>query len=245
MVAATMTASRSSGLQTQATQAKAPMNVADVERIASMFGGGALALFGLSQRSLPGIGLALLGTALLQRGYSGQCQLYRALNFSTAQPRGPATSVPAGEGVKLQKTVTVNRSPGEIYRFWRFFTNLPRFMSHLESVTSQGNRSHWVAKGPMGMRFEWDAEVINDRPNELIAWRSLPGSTVDTAGSVHFLPTFGGGTEVQVTLKYNPPGGKIGASLAGLFGQAPEQQIEDDLHRFKQLMEGSSTAVRV
>jgi uncharacterized membrane protein len=117
--------------------------------------------------------------------------------------------------------------------------NLPRIMRHLDSVKGTGgNRSHWVAKAPLGLSVEWDAEVHNQRPNELIAWRSLEGSQVDTAGSVHFRRTPGGrGTEIQVVLKYDPPGGKVGAGLARLLGESPEQQIEEDLRRFKQLME--------
>jgi uncharacterized membrane protein len=156
--------------------------------------------------------------------------------------RAPATSVPAGEGVKIQQTLFVRRSPADLYRFWRNFENLPRFMSHLESVTSTGgNRSHWVAKGPLGVRFEWDAEVINERESEMIAWRSLEGSEVNTAGSVHFERGLGGsGTDIRVTLKYDPPAGKMGAAIARLFGQAPEQQIEEDLHRFRDMMEAGS-----
>src|SRR5207248_10434737 len=115
----------------------------------------------------------------------------------------------------------------------------PRVMSHLESVrTTSPSQSHWVAKGPLGTKFEWDAEIYTERPNELISWRSLPGSEVDTTGSVHFLRAPGGrGTEVKVVLKYDPPAGKVGAAVAGLFLQSPGEQIKDDLGRFKALME--------
>ena len=111
-------------------------------------------------------------------------------------------------------------------------------MRHLESVTEEGNRSHWVAKAPLGTSVSWDAEIITERANELIGWRSLPGSTVDTAGSVHFQSAAGGrGTEVRVELKYDPPAGKVGATLAECLGEAPEQQIEEDLTTFKRMME--------
>lgn len=112
-------------------------------------------------------------------------------------------------------------------------------MTHLQSVRAMGgNRLHWVVVGPAGIAAEWDAEIINEKQNELIAWRSLPGSQVDTAGSVHFqrMPD-GRGTEVKVNLKYNPPAGSFGAALARVFGPAPENQIEEDLQHFKQIME--------
>src|SRR5262249_30590570 len=130
------------------------------------------------------------------------------------------------------------RSPEELYRFWRNFENLPRFMHNLVSVTSAGNRSHWVARGPLGMHAEWDAEIITEEPNRLIGWRSLEGSEVATAGSVHFEPAPGGrGTQVRIEMKYDPPAGKVGTLIAKLFGESPDRQIQDDLRRFKQLME--------
>jgi len=129
------------------------------------------------------------------------------------------------------------RRAQELYVMWRDFENLPRFMSHLKSVKTYGNRSHWVADGPTGP-VEWDADIVNDEPNRLIAWRSLQESQVATAGAVHFTPLgHDRGTEVLVELKYDPPGGKLGSWLAWLFGQEPGQQIREDLRRFKQLME--------
>jgi uncharacterized membrane protein len=205
----------------------------------SALGGAALAVTGLMRGTGGGLALAALGGGLMYRGLTGHCPMYGSLGISTAGPEGRRASVEAGQGVKVEKAFTINRSPEQLYRFWRNLENLPCFMQHLESVKATGgNRSHWVAKGPMGMCVEWDAEIINERENELIAWRSLPGSDVDNAGSVHFrrLPA-GRGTEVKVTLKYDPPTGSVGATLAKLFGEAPEQQIEEDLRRFKQQME--------
>ena len=139
----------------------------------------------------------------------------------------------------LKKAITVNRAPEEVYRFWHDFRNLPRFMRHLEDVQVTGSRrSHWKAKAPAGMTVEWDAVVVDDRPNELIAWRSLEGADVDNSGSVRFTPAPGGrGTEVRVELDYAPPGGAVGATIAKLFGEEPEQQVQDDLRRFKQVLE--------
>lgn len=135
--------------------------------------------------------------------------------------------------------MVINRPPEELYAFWRNFENLPRIMQHLKSVRSTGgNRSHWVAQGPFGSPAEWEAEIITERPNETIGWRSLPGSVVDTAGSVHFQRTPGDrGTEVRVVLKYDPPAGKAGAAIAWLTGAVPEHQIREDLRRFKRFME--------
>ncbi|HYG36358.1 MAG TPA: SRPBCC family protein [Clostridia bacterium] len=141
--------------------------------------------------------------------------------------------------IHIEKSITVNRSPEELYAFWHQFESLPTFMNHLESVRNLGeNRSHWVAKGPAGTRVEWDAEIIQDKPNELIAWRSLVGADVDNAGSVRFERAPGDrGTIVRIKLQYSPPAGVLGATVAKLFGETPEKQVPVDLHHFKQLME--------
>jgi uncharacterized membrane protein len=184
----------------------------------------------------------------VQRGVSGHCNVYGAMGYDTAgegeHRRSDKVSVAGGRGVKVEKSVTINRPPEELYSFWRNFENLPRFMHHLESVrVTGGDRSHWVAKGPAGSTVEWDAEVYNEKENEMIAWRSLEGADVASAGSVHFTPAAAGrGTVVRVVLKYDPPGGVIGATVAKLFGENPEQQIDEDLRRFKQVMESGEIA---
>ncbi|MFC4018725.1 SRPBCC family protein [Micromonospora sp. GCM10011542] len=141
--------------------------------------------------------------------------------------------------IRISIGVTVNRSPAEAYRFWRDVENLPRFMSHLESVRADDlRRSHWIARGPAGRRIEWQAEILDDQPNRSIAWRSVPGARVPNAGRVRFDPAPGDrGTEVRVQLGYAPPAGKLGRAVAKLFGEEPEQQVRDDLRRFKQVLE--------
>jgi uncharacterized membrane protein len=141
--------------------------------------------------------------------------------------------------VRVTKTIIVNRSPEEVYRFWRDLANLPTFMKHLESVQVTGdNRSHWKATGPGGKTVEWDAEIVEDQPNTRIAWRSLEGSDIDNSGSVQFERASGGrGTLVRVELRYTPPGGVVSATLAKLFGEEPGQQVDDDLRAFKQVLE--------
>ncbi len=223
-------------------------NVGQTERWACAVGGGALALYGVTRGSLGGIALALLGAALVQRGVSGHCNVYEVMNFSTAGGdalrNSENVSVQGERGTKVEKSITINRPAAELYSFWRNFENLPRFMNHLESVTmTGGDRSHWVAKAPAGSSVEWDAEVYNEKEGELIAWRTLEGSQVASAGSVRFEETPGGGsTNVRVSLKYDPPGGKLGSLVARLFGENPEQQIDEDLARFKQMMESGGAA---
>jgi uncharacterized membrane protein len=149
-----------------------------------------------------------------------------------------------GQPLILQKSVTINKPAAELFQFWRNFEQLPRFMGHLKSVKDLGNnRSHWVAKGPAGVNVEWDAQITEEKPNELIAWRSLDGADVDNAGEVRFERSTGGrGTVLKVRLQYNPPAGKLGAAVAKLLGEAPEKQIAVDLLRFKQMMETGEIA---
>jgi uncharacterized membrane protein len=216
--------------------------VGDNERMISTISGAALALFGLARRSPLGVALAALGGTLLYRGMSGHCPAYQSMGISTA-PSHTKSAIHAG--VHLERSITVDRPAAELYHFWRNFENLPRFMHHLESVRVLDNRrSHWVANAPAGRVVEWDAEIINERENELIAWHSLEGADVDHAGSVRFRPApQGRGTEIRVSLQYYPPAGKVGATLAKLLGEAPEQQIHDDLRRFKQIMETGEVAM--
>ena len=148
-----------------------------------------LRFYGLSRGTLGGLGLALLGGSLIYRGVTGHCSAYQALGLDTARPPGPQDSVRAQHGVRVDETVMILRPREELYRYWRDLSNLPRIMRHLESVqTTSENRSHWTAKGPFDLRIEWDAEIITERENELIGWRSVGESQVDTAGSVHFIP---------------------------------------------------------
>jgi len=158
--------------------------------------------------------------------------------MSTAEAQGSATVIPANQGVKVEASVTVHKPVHDVYQEWRNLEHLPQFMSHLKEVRPEGEyRSHWVAEGPMGMSVEWDAEITNDNRDEAIAWQSVDGSEIDTAGSVHFRPIENGETEVRVNLKFNPPGGRLGAAFAKILGNDPEAQIREDLQRFKHLME--------
>ena len=138
----------------------------------------------------------------------------------------------------VEQSLTIHRSPEELYRFWRNFENLPHFMEHLKAVQClDQKRSHWVVKAPMGKEVEWDAEIINDEPGRLIAWQSLPNADVVNAGTVRFESAAGNGTQLRVLIKYDPPGGKLGAAAARFFSENPNQQVREDLRRFKEMME--------
>lgn len=202
------------------------------ERMLYGLGGGALALVGLARRDLPGLGLMALGGSLAYRSMTG------------AWPFAGKEGVDADYSVRVDTAVTINKPAAEIYRLWHDFENLPNIMSHLQSVTVQnGNRSHWVAKAPMGRTVEWDAEIINEEENRLIAWRSVGDADVQSAGSVRFEEAPAGrGTQVQVKIEYMPPAGAAGALVARLFQEEPSQQVKDDLRRLKQLLETGEVA---
>jgi len=144
-----------------------------------------------------------------------------------------------GRAVRVRRSVTVNRAVDELYRFWRDLSNVPTFMERIDSVRVTGDRrSHWIATGPLGLPFEWEAEIVEDRENQVISWQSLAGSEIDSGGAVKFRPAPGArGTEVTLELEYTPPGRELTAQLLKLMGQAPAQQLREDLRRFKELME--------
>lgn len=215
-------------------------NVGPIERWASVLVGSGLTLVGLRRGAALGGLLASVGGSLVYRGATGHCPLYARFDMSTARG-GTRDELGGRRGVHVTRSVTINRPLEELYRFWRDFSNLPRFLDHLESVrVIDGRRSHWVAKGPAGLQVSWDAEIIEDIPNDHISWRSLEGSQVTSAGSVHFTAhPAGRGTELRVRLQYNPPAGKVGAAVAWLLGEEPSQQIREDLRRLKQIMETS------
>lgn len=213
-------------------------NISQREQQFSTWGGAALLLAGLKRGKLGGLLMSLAGGGLLYRGLSGHCYCYDALGIDSSED-SDATAVPAQQGLRVEESITVNRTAEELYDFWKELENLPLVMSHLRRVeTRDEGRSRWVAEGPLGQSVSWDAEINNQREPELIAWRSLPGSQIETAGSVHFVPQENGrGCVVRVSLKYNPPGGRIGAGIAWMLGAGLEKQLHEDLARFKSVME--------
>jgi uncharacterized membrane protein len=167
-----------------------------------------------------------------------------AQRFSSTE-RGATLNKRSAMSVHVEEVATINKPVGEVYRSWKKFENFPSFMRHLESVHMLNNgRSRWRATAPAGTTVEWEAEMVEDREGELIAWRSVEGSQIQNSGTVQFRPAPGArGTELRVRLDYRPPAGRLGRGIAWLFGEEPEQQIRDDLRRFKQLLETGEIAV--
>lgn len=147
--------------------------------------------------------------------------------------------------IQVKKSVTLMKPRAEVYQFWRNLGRLPSFMIHLVSVTEVSRtRSHWVAHAPAGAQVEWHADIIAERENELLSWRSTADSDIQNEGSVRFKDAPADrGTEVQVELSYDAPGGPAGAAIAKWFGEEPSQQLTDDLRRFKQVMETGEVVV--
>lgn len=218
--------------------ANAERNITDVERWGSMAAGIAMALYGLSRRSAPGLVVAGLGALLLRRGVSGHCDVYEMLGRNTAESGTDTRQALSGSrGVLVEEGVTIDRSADELYRFWRRLENLPRFMRHLASVERVTDTlSRWTATAPGGMAVEWNAEIINEVPGRVIGWRSLEGADVVSAGSVNFEGS-GVGTRVRVRLQYSPPGGKAGAAVAWLLGRDLATELRSDLGTLKQMLE--------
>src|SRR5918993_5240322 len=222
----------------QDARARSDRNLSEVERWASIAAGAGLAVYGLSRLKRNGWAWTGLGAFLLRRGVTAHCDMYEALGMNTAADPGDTRAALRGpRGVNVLESVTINRPIEELYRFWRNLENLPRFMRHLESVERiTDTLSRWRAKGPAGTTVEWNAEIINEVPNQVIGWRSIEGSDVVSAGSVNF-EALGGATRVRVRLQYSPPGGKVGDAVARLLGSDAATQIRQDLHRFKDLLE--------
>jgi uncharacterized membrane protein len=213
-------------------------NIGSKERWVSALGGGALAMWGLRRASWAGLTLAVAGGALAWRGIRGWCHLYGALGIDRADTERTVGNL----GVKIERHVLVAASPERLYRFWRNLENLPRIMSHLDSVqTLSPTRSRWLAKAPAGMTVEWEAEIINDQPPSLLAWRTLAGAPVVHAGAVRFIP-IGAATRIEVSLQYDPPGGTLAHAVAELMNADAGARIEHDLNEFKRALESGRLA---
>lgn len=223
-------------------QAGREVNASDIEHIAALSAGGILLVKGLLKGGPLGLLYKVGGLALLYRGQQGYRPLYDLLGVELPQE-------PTGVGkinARVDYEIVVNRPPDELYRIWRNLSNLPVFMENLVSVNEiDDRRSLWVAKGPAGTVVKWEAEIVNDIENELIAWQTLEGSGVDNAGSVHFEPEGDNSTRLKVVVRYDPPADQLGIWLAKLSGSDAQAQIEADLQRFKAIMEiGGAVAAR-
>lgn len=227
------------GIQAQEHMSRR-MNVGPIERGISLVTGMGLLSYVMTRRPPMSLPAALEAGYLIYRGATGHCVIYQTLEINRAQENGH-------QGIRVERSVTINRPRDQLFRIWRNFENLPRFMKHLKSVrvdpSSDGKRSHWVALAPMDRTVEWDAEVVEECENELLAWKSLPGSLVESMGRVEFREAPGQrGTILHVSMQYNPVAGSMGAAFAKLLGKEPGQEIREDLRQFKQIMETGETA---
>ncbi len=221
------------------------INVTQNERTISLVGGSILTVFGaiigLARRNPAGALVALIGGGLIYQGTTGHSPLYRLLGTNRAvKTNTQRVSVPHEQGEHVSAVVVINRPVEELYSIWKNFQNLPQIMSYLDKVQMIDDKhSRWTVKSPVGTPVSWDAEIINDVRNEVIAWRSLQNAQVANAGSVRFreAPYRKGSTEVRVTLEYVAPGQKLGIAVAKWLGKNPEQQLQDDLERFKMYIE--------
>lgn len=215
-------------------------NVGGQERALSIAAGAALGVLGLKIRGLTGLALIAGSVGLVKRGYSGHCELNSMLGRNSA--RAASAEDYFERGIQVEAAFTIQKPRQELYDYWHNFENLPTFMHHVKTVRrGEGGLWHWEIDAPAGMTVKWDAEIVNDVPGEVIAWRSVDGADVDNAGSVRFVEAPGErGTEVRVTIDYIPPGGTLGKWAATLFGKDPKMLIRSDLRRFKQLMEAGA-----
>jgi len=222
------------------------VNVGKTERTLSGVGGAVAIGYGLTRGTLGGLALAAIGGGLLFRSVTGHCGAYKVLGIDTAEGQGSHDGTGAGSAktVRVRRTFTVAKSAEECYRYWRQLDNLPKFMTHLNSVkVTDQKHSHWEAKAPLGRTVSWDAEITEDQPNKKIAWKSVGEPDIENEGSVEFRTAPGGrGTQVTAEIRYNPPGGKLGATLAWLLGEEPEIQVTEDLRHFKEVMETGEIA---
>ena len=212
--------------------------VAPRQRAFFLASGAPLLLLGVSRRGIAGTAAAIIGSGLMYQGMTGKLQ--QLAGGEGGRTKSKAASVEHGQGMKVMASTTIDRPREEIYRFWRNFENLPHFMDDVVSVeVKDDKRSHWKVKGPTGQTVEWDAEIINEIENELIAWKSTGSADdVSNAGSVHFKTASGNrGTWVQTEINYQPPGGKLAALASRLLPKDPERMARKNLQRLKQFME--------
>jgi uncharacterized membrane protein len=220
------------------------VNVARPERWISALAGAGLLYYGIRKRSWAGTLLAAAGAKLVLRGVFGTSLIYRFLGINTADSYAAGKRGSASGEFQAEKSISIDRSPEDVYRFWRNFENLPRVMKHLKSVrTIDDKRSHWVVKAPAGAEVEWDAEILEERENRRIAWRSMEGSEIRNDGVVLFEPLTGDRTtELRVRISYGMPAGRMGKAFAKLFGKDPDRMLDTDLRGFKSMMETGETA---
>ena len=218
-----------------------PVNVGDLERVVSVALGGILAVQCLVRRTWTSTLAGLVGAGLIVRGLTGHCAVYQALGLDTAaRERGEGVEAKAGLRFEIERSILVRRPRQELFRFWRKLENLPRFVTHLESVrVDLRGRSHWAAVGPQGVRAEWDARFVRETEDEVLAWEAVSGSEMGSWGWVSLLD-HPEGTEVVVRFGYRPVSGAAASRLQAILGREPAAQLEEDLRLWKRIMEAET-----
>lgn len=221
------------------------INVSQTERWLSAFTGASLSLFSLFRRDRLSIGLGAVGVALLQRGLTGHSYLYQLFDITTVE-NSPSTKaqLTGQRGIRVQRRITINRSPQDLYNFWRDVTNAPRYMPFIETVTKTGERtSHWTAASPTGQTIEWNAEIVQEQAGHSISWHAHGSPITANAGKVSFEPATGErGTVVTLELDYLQFSGSLVGSLGRIIAHIPEREALETLRRFKELMEAGEVA---
>ncbi|QDV36987.1 SRPBCC family protein [Tautonia plasticadhaerens] len=213
-------------------------NVGQAERVASAALGGTLLLLGLGRRSLGGAAVAALGGGLVYRAATGHCHLYEALGVDTAADRGAAAGA-SEDSPEAVVAITIGKPAEDLERLWRDPRTLTRITSGFAEVTPAGDgRMRWKVRGPLGRDFEWDTQVVEDRPGSGQRWQSVDGASLPSEGEIHFRPAPGDrGTEVTLRIRFNMPGGALGLAAAKLLGFVPKLFAERAIHYFRALAE--------
>lgn len=225
-------------------QGNAPM----IERGLSLVSGVGLLVIGARMGGIKGLIVILCGADMVFRGITGHSWLYRLFGVNSAEVNVPReAAVPHQQGMRIEDSIVINRPVDVVYDYWRNFENLPTFMRTLKDVdVIDDARSRWTASGPAGITLTWEAEIINEKMDEMIAWRTTKGANVPNAGSVMMKPTPDGrATELNLKIEYMPPGGALGQVFATVMGQNPQKQMRDDLQRLKEILEAETSEPHV
>ena len=220
------------------SQAKMEINISPDERNWSAGLGGLFTIIGLKRGGFWGTLLASGGAYLLFRGATGYCPVNQAVGRDTSLPEDKDTNV------ELSAEAVVNRPVEDVFSHWRKLENLPQLMKHLESVNETDQKhSHWVASPITGLgRIEWDAEIVEERANEFLSWRSLEGADVENAGEVRFERLSDGSTLVRSKITYRPPAAGAGAVVAKLLNPVFKSMVRADMERFKDYVQVEPSA---
>jgi uncharacterized membrane protein len=228
---------------------RAPL--ATAERVASFVGGVALGWMALRRRGVLRVGMAIASGLLFKRALAGESRIYGIFGVGSARdaPTDDVSTLPeirelGPRAALVERSITIGRPPDEVYAAFRDVASWPRFMAHVRAVEAREPTTwHWALEGADGGTIEFTVELVDDRPGEHVGWRTLADSDVRHAGAIYFTEAPGGrGTELKVVVGYAIPGGPIGEIAARALGHAPDQQVREDLRRFKQLVEAGETA---